>query len=293
MATNIHDKDQIAQPLAHAGTRPAGNQADLSLGRRSFLRGGVAAAGTLAIGATLLSSQHTALAKGPHGITRGDADILRFLAAAEIIETDLWQQYNELAGIQDAEVPGGSGNPDFTAAVQVLDEDMDQYIHDNTDDEMSHELFLNAFLVAHGRQPVNLDRFRTLPSSRATGAQQIGASRTSCGSRWTPVGGPATATRTTSGPRSKFAFRPAVRACSLGGFQHSPIECGPPPAPTSRPSPTRRGSLRDHRGGRYQPLPIAGPESHTATSSGSFSASAQRRRCTSRRGTTRRETRRR
>src|SRR5262249_1216441 len=103
-----------------------------------------------------------------------DAAILRFLAAAEIIETDLWQQYNELAGIQDNEVPGGSGNTAFTTAVKQLDMDMDQYIHDNTEDELTHEVFINAFLQAHGFAPVSLDRFRTLPSSKATGAQQIG-----------------------------------------------------------------------------------------------------------------------
>ena len=108
------------------------------------------------------------------GITKGDAAILRFLAAAEILETDLWQQYNELAGIQDSEVPGGSGNPAYTEAVAVLDEDMNQYIHDNTDDEFSHFTFLNAYLRAHGVRQVNLDKFRTLPSSKATGAQQIG-----------------------------------------------------------------------------------------------------------------------
>jgi hypothetical protein len=56
----------------------------------------------------------------------------------------------------------------------VLDEDMDQYIHDNTDDEISHFSFINAYLKAHGGQTVNLDSFRTLPSSKATGAQQIG-----------------------------------------------------------------------------------------------------------------------
>ena len=105
---------------------------------------------------------------------KGDAAILRFLAAAEILETDLWQQYNELAGIQDSEVPGGSGNPAYTEAVAVLDEDMNQYIHDNTDDEFSHFTFINAYLRAHGVRPVNLDKFRTLPSSKATGAQQIG-----------------------------------------------------------------------------------------------------------------------
>src|SRR5437764_846382 len=108
------------------------------------------------------------------GLNRGDAAILRFLAAAEILETDLWQQYNELAGIQDNEVPGGSGNPAYSEALSVLDEDMAQYIHDNTENEMTHELFLNAYLEAHGAATVNLDRFRTLPSSKATGARQIG-----------------------------------------------------------------------------------------------------------------------
>jgi hypothetical protein len=112
--------------------------------------------------------------KGSPGLTRGDADILRFLAAAEIIETDLWQQYNELGGIQDSEVPGGTGNPAYTAALEVLDSDMAQYIHDNTDDEISHFTFINAYLASKGADPVNLDQFRTLPSSQATGAQQIG-----------------------------------------------------------------------------------------------------------------------
>src|SRR5437879_10688100 len=88
-------------------------------------------------------------------LKKGDAAILRFLAAAEIIEADLWQQYNELAGIQDSEVPGGTGSPAYTAAVQVLDSDMDQYIHDNTDDAITHAAFLNAFLVSKGPDPVN------------------------------------------------------------------------------------------------------------------------------------------
>ena len=102
------------------------------------------------------------------------AAILRFLAAAEILETDLWQQYNELGGIQDAEVPGGSGSPLYTAALQQLDADMNQYIHDNTEDELTHEVFINAYLASKGADTVNLDRFRTLPSSKASGAQQVG-----------------------------------------------------------------------------------------------------------------------
>ena len=146
------------------------------ISRRSFL-GKSLAVGAGTMGAGLLANTLAAKegnGKGSPGLTRGDADILRFLAAAEIIETDLWQQYNELAGIQDSEVPGGTGNPAYTAAIAVLDEDMDQYIHDNTDDEISHFTFLNAYLASKGAEPVNLDQFRTLPSSQATGAQQIG-----------------------------------------------------------------------------------------------------------------------
>jgi hypothetical protein len=140
--------------------------------RRSFLiKGAGVGAGTIGA-APLLANPSPAFARG--GLTRGDAAILRFLAAAEILETDLWQQYNELGGIQDSEVPGGSGNPAYTEALAVLDEDMDQYIHDNTDDEFTHFSFINAYLKAHGAQAVNLDKFRTLASSKATGAQQIG-----------------------------------------------------------------------------------------------------------------------
>jgi hypothetical protein len=140
--------------------------------RRSFLlKGAAAGAATLAAG-RLLAEATPAAASG--GLTPGDAAILRFLAAAETLETDAWQQYNELGGIQDSEVPGGSGNPDYTEALGVLDEDMDQYIHDNTDDEFTHFSFLNAYLKAHGMAPANLEKFRTLPSSTATGAQQIG-----------------------------------------------------------------------------------------------------------------------
>jgi hypothetical protein len=113
-------------------------------------------------------------AEAKNGLTPGDAAILRFLAAAEILETDAWQQYNELGGIQDSEVPGGSGSPAYTAALSVLDSDMAQYVHDNTEDEFTHFDFINAYLVAHGMQPANLDKFRTLSSSKATGAQQIG-----------------------------------------------------------------------------------------------------------------------
>ena len=153
------------------------NRVKRSMNRRSFVKNGFAAAGVATVGTGLVGHGASVLAQGPEAhnrLDKGDASILRFLAAAEIIETDLWQQYNELGGIQDSEVPGGSGSPLYTAALQVLDEDMDQYIHDNTEDELSHEDFINAYLASKGADTVNLDQFRTLPSSKATGAQQIG-----------------------------------------------------------------------------------------------------------------------
>ncbi len=148
---------------------------ETSTSRRSFLRKGLVVGGAGTIGAGLLAGGLPAFAEASGGgLTKGDVAILRFLSAAEILETDLWQQYNELGGIQDSEVPGGSGSPGYIAALQVLDGDMDQYIHDNTEDEFTHFTFINAYLVSKGADPVNLDKFRTLPSSQATGAQNIG-----------------------------------------------------------------------------------------------------------------------
>src|ERR1700730_16067491 len=140
--------------------------------RRSFLKG-LGVAGAALSGGSLLTTAAEASQRASI-ITVGDVAILPFLAAAEILETDLWQQYNELGGIQDSEVPGGSGSPAYAAAISFLDGDMSQYIHDNTEDEMTHEVFINAYLVSKGAEPVSLDQFRTLPSSQATGAQQIG-----------------------------------------------------------------------------------------------------------------------
>jgi hypothetical protein len=166
-------KDSPAKPLPGAADQPSSSNPDSSLTgkfqRRSFLKGLGTVGAALSVGSLL-----TGEAEAQSILPFGDAAILRFLAAAEILETDLWQQYNELAGIQDSEVPGGSGSPLYTAAVAVLDGDMAQYIHDNTEDEMTHEVFINAYLVSKGAEPVNLDQFRTLPSSKATGAQQIG-----------------------------------------------------------------------------------------------------------------------
>jgi hypothetical protein len=107
-------------------------------------------------------------AQRSESLTKGDVAILRLLAAAELIEADLWQQYAELGGVTQ-----GAQNQ-YQLALQNLDGDGSQYLSSNTLDEFSHADFLNAYLESKGQEPVNFDRFRTLPSSTAAGAQQIG-----------------------------------------------------------------------------------------------------------------------
>src|SRR4030095_15857566 len=137
-----------------------------SISRRLFLGKSLAlGAGTIGVG--LLGDTRTAEASG--GLTAGDAAFLRFPAPLELLEADFWIQYNELGGIQDDEVPGGSGNEAYTDALELIEDEMGDYIHDNTDDEITHQQFLNAYLVSKGAAPANLDAFRTLMGSTATG----------------------------------------------------------------------------------------------------------------------------
>jgi len=138
-----------------------------AVGRRSFLKhASLLSAAALPVSAVLASSAH-AQSSGPTagGPTAGDIAILRFLAAAETLETDLWEQYNELGGSH-------GGNPAYVNALANLDGDMSAYISGNTRDEVSHAAFLNAYLVSKGAQPVNLGAFRTLKGSQATGADR-------------------------------------------------------------------------------------------------------------------------
>jgi len=124
--------------------------------RRSFIKtlafGGASVA---PIGAAFASQNQRHGPPSRVSITDSDADILRFLAAAEILETDLWQQYTDFA---NADGP-------YMDALEAIDDDMPTYVTQNTNDEFSHQDFLNAFLVKAHKQPVNLEAFRTLPSS--------------------------------------------------------------------------------------------------------------------------------
>src|SRR6478609_9133632 len=136
------------------------------ISRRSFLSKTIAlGAGT--VGAGLLSSVRAAEAGS--SLSPGDAALLRFAAALEILEADFWIQYNELGGIPDDEVRGGHVNEAYSDALEVIEDEMGDYIHDNTDDEITHHQFLNAYLVSKGAEPANLAAFRTLMGSTATG----------------------------------------------------------------------------------------------------------------------------
>jgi hypothetical protein len=147
------------------------------VGRRRFLKGlGMAGATLLPASALLTRKAEGQLVSG--SLTAGDAAILRFLAAAEVLESDLWQQYWELGGNQKrdfassdpatgkAPIPTG-GNMAYTTALQLLDGDMPQYIQDNTDDEFSHANFLIAYLKFKGANTSDIEllagpHFRTL-----------------------------------------------------------------------------------------------------------------------------------
>jgi hypothetical protein len=150
-----------------------------TVNRRSFLRGSVVA-GAATLGAGILASRLPSFAQSESStpVSAGDIAILRFLAAAELIETDLWQQYAELGGLTPGQLPVETApfTPmnSYQAAFMNLDSDGPQYISSNTLDEQSHAEFLNAYLISIGAEPVDLDVFRTLPSSQAMGAQQIG-----------------------------------------------------------------------------------------------------------------------
>src|SRR5271168_1045856 len=151
-----------------------------SVDRRSFLKGGLLAGGA-AVGAGLLATGPLARAQAQTqtsgSLNKGDIAILRFLAAAELIEADLWTQYAELGGIginPPVEVVQNQTLNNYQVALSNLDGDGPQYITSNWKDEVTHATFLNAYLESKGAEPVNFDEFETLPGSTAQGSTGIG-----------------------------------------------------------------------------------------------------------------------
>jgi hypothetical protein len=198
MKKMINKNGVTSQSQSLSGGNPSSEQASRPVvGRRSFLKG-LGATGALLVPATaLLATKANADDDGGGKLSKGDASILRFLATAEIIESDFWEQYWELGGAQPTGTIGlpeddfastnpatgkkpnvTGGNAKYTAALKLLDGDMDQYILDNTDDEFSHANFLLAYLKSRGANTADLDgrdglfgpHFRTLQGSVATGS---------------------------------------------------------------------------------------------------------------------------
>lgn len=148
-----------------------------STNRRSFLKNGTVAAGAATVGAGLLTGRSFAFERRDDDdrapITNGDIAILKFLQALEQVEDDLWRQYAELGGTVDSEFSGlTTPNGPYTQSLLLLDGDMPQYIHDNTDDEISHQRFLGNYLASKGVKSADLSPFRVLPSSQADGADK-------------------------------------------------------------------------------------------------------------------------
>jgi len=143
-----------------------------SVNRRSLISGGLLAGGAAVLGAGVLGRSTPAFAQGS-GLSKGDVAILQFLALAETLEADLWNQYAELGGIGDEQPievdPHQTLNP-YQNALSQLDGDGPQYITSNTLDENSHAEFLNAYLVSKGAEPVDLEKFRVLQGSQAFSA---------------------------------------------------------------------------------------------------------------------------
>src|SRR4029077_19109566 len=193
MKKSIFKNGVTSQSQSLSGGDPSSEQPSRPVvGRRSFLKG-LGATGALLVPATArLAAKAKAEEHGGGKLSKGDASILRFLAAAEILESDLWEQYWELSsatgvnsGFASPNPATGTkpaltgGNAAYTAALQILDGDMPQYINDNTDDEFSHANFLLSYLKSKGADTAELallagTHFRTLAGSAATGSAKKG-----------------------------------------------------------------------------------------------------------------------
>src|SRR5260370_3189834 len=106
---------------------------------------------------------------------------------------------------------------------------MPQYITDNTDDEMSHVAFLNAYLASKGEQPVNFDAFRNIPPSKVTGVPQTGRltnlKQLSVDTSWW------VRYRSTTNPALRAVFtNKAVQGLNLGHHPTIPMTTAPLPS---------------------------------------------------------------
>src|SRR5438309_5665507 len=228
MQSNIKHANDISTTTESSELRPS-VLPPKRLARRSFLRNLGMGAALLVPGAALLSGSSKALAANERQrLNAGDVAILQLLAAAELIEADLWQQYEELGGVDSPE----SG---YRAGLEILDGDQPQYISDNTDDELSHAAFLNAYLRSKGERQVNLRQFANLPPSQVSFVPQTGRltnlkQLTVDTSWWTRY-------RSTTNPDFGATFPNAVPSLDIGlhtAIPRTDNELGDPNHPSNR-----------------------------------------------------------
>src|ERR1700680_432590 len=192
-----------------------------SANRRSFLKNGMIAVGAVTGSTGLLTGGGSAFGREGRGdsddLSKGDVAILQLLLAAEIIETDLWQQYKELGGVEAT----NSVSQPYINALQQLDGDMPQYISDNTDDEVSHVAFLTAYLKSKGQTPIDLSKFATLAPSKVPGVPQNGRltnlKQLSVDTTWW------TRYRSTENPDLVATFPQAVPSLAVGQHPAIPV----------------------------------------------------------------------
>jgi hypothetical protein len=144
-------------------TNTTEHQGESSVNRRAFLT----KAATVGIGlpfAGILGTATTAFASEGSGPTPSDIAVLKFLAAAEFVEEDLWGQYCELA----------TNNSGYRDALRRIDVSLPAYICQDHNDERSHAALINAYLQSIGETPINLDGFRTIMPPKVHGIEQKG-----------------------------------------------------------------------------------------------------------------------
>jgi len=204
-------------------------QSKYSTSRRSFLRRGFAAAGAGTVGAGLFANGFNVLPafakERSGGITKGDVAILRLLAAIEIIESDLWQQYNELGGIQDSEVPGGSGSaatslpfkywmgtcPSISTIILRMS-------------SATWPSSTRSWLQWAPNQSIWIS-FARCPAAKPPVPSKLDGSPTSCSSRWTPSWWARYRSRTQN-PDFGNTFPQAIPGLSKGKFPAIPRNDG-------------------------------------------------------------------
>jgi hypothetical protein len=165
-------------------------QSGIFTSRRSFLRKGLAVGGAGAIGAGLLANGLPVFAEERSAsLTSGDIAILRFLSAAEILETDLGNNTTNLEASRTAKSQGGVG-------VQLISKPLKCWMGtcpsisttipkmSSPTSRLSMRTWFPKVLI-----PSIWISFAHCRAAKRRAPSKSDGLQTSCSSPWTPVGG--------------------------------------------------------------------------------------------------------